>query len=329
MGIWVILVVVSVGVSGQAAAQAAAACQCQKVIQMVRRAEPADRPVSLVSRLVQNLEQMYCAQTCLLQETTFERMQPYEEARQRAAAALQETVSHLDLVALQHLLTAEEATYVKTFKQAFAAFLRRSSAVASKALLPESPTERAAARELAAGQGQGGFEQADTALQKLVTRLGGAELSAEAIKAELGFPSVGTTWKTKLVLHTEHTQGTLTKSYTVLAEGNYEGRPVHRVSDGVKLILYDKATGNWTADVRAGVELKVASPYVATYAFPLWVGKIWQSTFTYEDHERDRSFSDVPWLGRVSAYEDVTVRAGTFKAFKVEGTDVYGVRRIV
>jgi hypothetical protein len=297
---------------------------------MVPHAEPAAHPVSLGSRLVQNLEQMYCAQTCLLQETTFERMQPYEEARQRAAAAIQETMSHLDMAALQNLLTAEEATRLATFKQAFAAFQHRSSDVASKALLVEGPTEIAAARDLAAGPDQGAFNQADTALQQLVTLLGGAEPSAEAVKAELGFPSVGTIWKTKLVLHTEHTQGTLTKNYTVLEDGNYEGRPVHRVSDGAKLVLYDKATANWTANVReGGRELQVASPYVATYAFPLWVGKIWQSTFNYEDRERDRTFSDVPWLGRVIAYEDVTVPAGTFKTFKVEGTDVYGVRLVV
>ena len=84
-----------------------------------------------------------------------------------------------------------------------------------------------------------------------------------------------------------------------------------------------------TARVRAGKELNSASPYVPVYAFPLWVGKIWQAHFTYEDRERDRTFSDVPWLGRVIAYEDVTVPAGTFKTFKVEGTDVDGVQLVV
>ena len=105
--------------------------------------------------------------------------------------------------------------------------------------------------------------------------------------------------------------------------------PVYRISDGVKTRLHDKATGNWTADIRGRREVRSASPYVAIYAFPLWVGKIWQSTYNYTDRERERTFSDVPWLGRVTTYEDVTVPAGTFKTFKVEGTDVYGVRLIV
>jgi hypothetical protein len=58
------------------------------------------------------------------------------------------------------------------------------------------------------------------------------------------------------------------------------------------------------------------------------VGKIWQNTLNYEDRERHRTFSEVPWLGRVTAYEDVTVPAGTFKTFKVEGTNVYAARLV-
>jgi hypothetical protein len=259
------------------------------------------------------------------------RMLPYEDVRQRAAVAIQETESHLELAVLQNLLTAEEATRLETFERTFAAFQHHSNDIASMALLAESPAEAAAARELATGQGQVAFDQTEAALKQLVAFLGGAEPAAEAVKAELGFPSVGTTWKTKLVLHTDHMQGTLTKRYTVLAEGTYAGRPVHRVSDGVKLFLYDKTTGNWTADIyQGGGELQVASPYVPTYAFPLWVGKIWQASFTYEDHEHDQTFSDVSWLGRVAAYEDLTVPAGTFKTFKVEATGAYGgVRQVV
>jgi hypothetical protein len=253
-------------------------------------------------------------------------MQPYEDARQRVAAAIQETVSYLDMAAHQNTLTAEEAIHLKTFKRAFAAFQHRSSDVASKALVAESPTEIAAARELAAGQGQGAFEQAGAALQPLVARLGGAEPSAEALQAERGFPSVGTTWVRRIVVHGKGK--TITRTNTVLGEAIHGGKSVYRIGDGAKIRLYDQATGNWTATIREGRELQEALPYVPIYAFPLWVGKIWQSRYTYEDRERGRTFSDVLWLGRVTAYEDVTVPAGTFKTFKVEGTNVYATRLV-
>ena len=79
--------------------------------------------------------------------------------------------------------------------------------------------------------------------------------------------------------------------------------------------------------MRAGKALNAASPYVAMYAFPLWVGKSWLTTFTYADHERGGTFSDVPSRGTITAYKDVTVPAGTFKAFKLERRDP-GTRRV-
>ncbi|MEE9602182.1 MAG: hypothetical protein V3V75_02690, partial [Thermoguttaceae bacterium] len=39
------------------------------------------------------------------------------------------------------------------------------------------------------------------------------------------------------------------------------------------------------------------------------------------DGERGRTFFHVSWRGEVTAYENVTVPAGTFKAFKLEGKD--------
>jgi hypothetical protein len=138
-------------------------------------------------------------------------------------------------------------------------------------------------------------------------------------KAELGFPPVGTKWVRKIVVHGKDI--IITRTYTVLEESSHGGKPVHRISDGAKISLFDKATRNLTARVRAGEELNSASPYVPAYDFPLWVGKSWKTTYAYNDREREATFENIVWLGRVTAYEDVTVPAGTFKTFKVEGTD--------
>lgn len=262
----------------------------------------------------------------MLDQTTLERRRPYEANRQHLATAIQETVTHLDLAASLHLLTAAEDRLLHTFKRAFAAFQVRSSDVVAIGLLAETPAETAEAQALSDGKGQDAFDQADGTAQQLVTLLGSAEPSAEAVTAERGFPSVGTTAVYKIVVH--GTDMTLTRTYIVLAESTHDGRPVHRVSDGEKMYLIDQATRNWTATLRAGKVRNAASPYVAMYAFPLWVGKSWLTTFTYADHERGHTFDDVLSRGTIPAYEDATVPAGTFKAFKLERRDP-GTRRVV
>ncbi len=146
------------------------------------------------------------------------------------------------------------------------------------------------------------------------------------VKAELGFPSVGTTWVRKIVIHGKDI--IITRTYTVLEESTHDGKPVHRISEGAKIRLYDKATRNWIGNVLADEELNTASPYIPFYAFPLWVGKSWKATYAYNDRERGTAFENIVWRGKVTDYEDVTVPAGTFKTFKVEGTDG-GVQLVV
>jgi hypothetical protein len=274
--------------------------------------------------LVHDLQQMRCAEQCVLAETTLERRRPYEADRQRLATAIQETVNRLDMAVNSRLLTAAEARLLHTFKRAFTTFHDQSSDVIAVGLLAETPAETAEAQALARGKGQDAFDQAAGAAQQLVARLGGAVPAAEAVTAALGFPSIGSTWVHHILVHSEGM--TVTTTHTVLADATHGGRPVHRMSDGDKITLYDKATGNWTAELRGERELRSASPYIAFYAFPLWVGKLWQGTHDYANHQRDQTFSDITWLGRVTASEDVTVPAGTFQTFKVEGTDVYTVR---
>ncbi len=148
-----------------------------------------------------------------------------------------------------------------------------------------------------------------------------SEPPADAVKADIGFPSVGTKWETKTVNNKGRAWAI---THTVLGEGTYKGTPVYRVSDGVNIRMFDKATRNWIAKVRAGTERSAASPYHPVYSFPLWVGKSWIAGYTYYDRDRGRTFFDVPWRAKVTAYEDVTVPVGTFKAFKLEGGDPGG-----
>jgi hypothetical protein len=110
-----------------------------------------------------------------------------------------------------------------------------------------------------------------------------------------------------------------TLTFTALEDGTHEGKPVYRLSDGTDIRIFDKATRNYVASLRDGKERIAVSPHDGTVSWPLFVGKSWRSTFTI--HNRDRGRSDtvgVSW--KAEAYEDVTVPAGTFKAFKLVST---------
>ncbi len=267
----------------------------------------------LATRLTQNLRRMYCAAQRIMVEPTLDRRLPYEEHRQDADRAIRALVSQLQLVA-----TAEEKPSIIAFSRAFLTFSELNATITSNALLAETPTETAAARELAAGDGQRAFGQVQAALSRLIASLGETTPSPEAVQAAIGFPAIGTTWRTKGISDTE----TWTERFTVLPNRTYNGRPVHQVGGDMWTFLLDRATRNPVALLRQGIERFAFSPYEPQYTFPLWVGKFWLSTYTISDYERGQTYSDVLWRGKVTAYEDVIVPAGTFKVFKLEGSNV-------
>jgi len=136
------------------------------------------------------------------------------------------------------------------------------------------------------------------------------------VQADVDFPSPGTRWVTRT---TDQSGAVSTITFTALEEGVHEGKPVYRLSDGADIRVFDKATRNFVASLRDRKERMAASPHDGTLSSPLWVGRSWRSTYTL--HNRDRGRSDtvgVSW--KVEAYEDVTVPAGTFKAFKLVST---------
>lgn len=141
-----------------------------------------------------------------------------------------------------------------------------------------------------------------------------------AVKVDREFPAPGTKW---VIRSTDHTGAETTATITALGDGTYEGKPVYRVSDGVDVLVFDKATHSWVATLRGDKERFSASPHDGSGSSPLWVGKTWPASFTYYDRERGRSFSGVTLWWKVAAHEDVTVPAGTFKALRLEGSNPF------
>jgi hypothetical protein len=141
-----------------------------------------------------------------------------------------------------------------------------------------------------------------------------------ALKVEVGAPAPGTRWVSRTV---DHTGTSTTETWTAIEDGTYEGRPVYRFTNGVDLSIRDKATRSWIATVREGKARFAASPHDGSFSPPLWVGKGWRAIYAFYDHERGRSFSPVDYTWRVAASEDVTVPAGTFKAFRLEASNPF------
>jgi hypothetical protein len=68
----------------------------------------------------------------------------------------------------------------------------------------------------------------------------------------------------------------------------------------------------------------VITPGIGLFSCPLWVGRSWNATYSYSDLGFGVSWSAAKSKTHGAAIEDVTVPAGTFKAFRLEFTDDIG-----
>jgi hypothetical protein len=141
------------------------------------------------------------------------------------------------------------------------------------------------------------------------------ETPSSAVKAEVGFPAVGTKWVGRIV---PQNGPTVTLTYTVIEDGVHESQPVHRVVAGTDTNMYDVATSNMIATLRLGKEVTSTAPHDGTFSWPLYVGKTWTATYTFNNRLQGMTVGPVHVEYRVTAYEDVTVPAGSWKAFKIE-----------
>jgi hypothetical protein len=159
----------------------------------------------------------------------------------------------------------------------------------------------------------------------LVSQSAVAQTSASP-PAGPGFPPPGTRY---VIEHRDQAGKTRRLPATVLEEGVFEGRPVYQVTGGPDTIVVDKATRNSIATLREGKVVWKFSPHEGTYAWPLEVGKSWTATYAAEDPVRKQRWDRVQEHWTAAAYEEVTVPAGTFKAFRLESTpgENSGVRK--
>lgn len=101
-----------------------------------------------------------------------------------------------------------------------------------------------------------------------------------------------------------------------------EGILVFQVAPG--RIRYRTKDLNLVKTVDGGRVTQLRDPHAGFLSFPLYVGKTWSHSYMNREMSgnvlRRTSY-------RASAFEQVTVKAGTFQAFRIEGTDQRSDRR--
>ena len=110
----------------------------------------------------------------------------------------------------------------------------------------------------------------------------------------------------------------------VAGERMLQGRKVfvyENTTTGLRVVT-DADSGRWIGFFKGDAPLQTWDPPIG-YNHPLAVGASWSRKHRFTDHVKkiDTEFT-ATW--KVESLEDVTVRAGTFKAYKVAYTDDIG-----
>lgn len=185
---------------------------------------------------------------------------------------------------------------------------------------------------------EGGAEQAAGAVEvAAATDAGGADASStdEATAASEppvtegpGEFGVGSTfaWDATVDGRTQR------EASTIVDRREFRGREVYVIEyaeplirpatqcDGADSFLIDVATDTWVGCLKDGSVLARHAPNDFRYSWPLYVGKSWRESTTWVDNiANTKGTFTIDWT--VAAWEEVTVPAGTFMAYRVERGD--------
>jgi len=153
---------------------------------------------------------------------------------------------------------------------------------------------------------------------------GGCGLMAP--KAMPVFASEGSSWTFNYRATGSFGSVTEQRKVVVLPNQNWEGRTVRALEGKDFTTLSNLATGGWIAQVKGTRPLMSWNPPL-DWEWPLAVGKTWTRKQSATIHATKQTIDyEVTWV--VESYEDVTVPAGTFKAFKIKYSDTLGTENI-
>ena len=140
---------------------------------------------------------------------------------------------------------------------------------------------------------------------------------------------IGSSWVYNHTLNGE----TVPVAGTIVDRAERKGREVYVISDavanrdpgypcdGANGSLWDVEQDGWVGCTKDGELLASTGPYHGRYDWPLEVGKSWKTRYFWTDKVLNPDWSGSSWENlTVVAWEEVTVPAGTFMAYKVVRT---------
>ena len=123
------------------------------------------------------------------------------------------------------------------------------------------------------------------------------------------------------------------RTATIVEKRKFNGREVNIISElppfrdpgfpcnGANGSMWDVANDGYVACLKDGEILSSTTPYHGRYNWPLEVGKSWRTSYFFTDKVIHPDWSGSGWQDwTVVAWEEVTVPAGTFMAYKVVRT---------
>lgn len=138
-------------------------------------------------------------------------------------------------------------------------------------------------------------------------------------------PAVGSTAEYRMT--NSGSYGSATGTLTIrISETTYEGRTLRKWETPSGATLQSPVAGTVAVLDPAGRPLMRYNPPL-DFNFPLVVGKTWTADHELTVGAGNRMPMKTSW--KVEAYEDVTVPAGTFKAWRLVMTDNFGYRATI
>jgi hypothetical protein len=135
-------------------------------------------------------------------------------------------------------------------------------------------------------------------------------------------PPVGSTWTNSQVNTGSYGSGTARITIT-RGERVWQGRQVITFQTPAGATLADPVTSRWIVVLAPNDAVVVTWDPPIGFEFPIEVGKTWVSRHRVDNRVSGRAVDfEATW--KVEAYEDVTVAAGTFKAYRVSYSDTMG-----
>jgi hypothetical protein len=140
---------------------------------------------------------------------------------------------------------------------------------------------------------------------------------AGAETAGPAYPPIGARWRVR-VTDSGLFHSTVEDRDITAAAVDFNGRRGYGLAGPATVKVLDPATFNPIGEaVNGGVAVR-DTPDTGIFSWPLWVGKSWRGSNSHADPPHGVAWGPAQSEARVPALENVTVPAGTFRAFRIE-----------